>query len=158
MGTYRHYQHGEPIVAASQTTAGQMLLQHEAISVHDASATSDVTPQIDIAKEAAGWPTVGSTVHTLCTSNGSPYVNFQNRVMYATYKKAQNMPGGEIHVGFTRILHRTVEDELMEVGSTCAHSGIVCGNPAHPVLLPLELIRDPYQSWCRRFRLSTRCR
>jgi hypothetical protein len=26
-------------------------------------------------------PTKGDTIHTLCTSNGSPYLNFQNRIM-----------------------------------------------------------------------------
>lgn len=26
-------------------------------------------------------PTTGDTIHTLCTSNGSPYLNFQNRIM-----------------------------------------------------------------------------
>jgi hypothetical protein len=35
------------------------------------------------------------------------------RIAYATYKLMQAMPGGARHVGFTRILHRTVEDELM---------------------------------------------
>lgn len=113
MGTYRHYQHGEPIVAA--TRPGPTLMQqHEQIVVHDAAATTDVTPQVDLARSAA-WPTIGSMVHTVCTSNGSPYVNFQNRIMYATYKVAQKMPGGELHVGFTRILHRTVEDDMMQV-------------------------------------------
>ena len=29
----------------------------------------------------AGSPTMGDTIHTLCTSNGSPYLNFQNRIM-----------------------------------------------------------------------------
>lgn len=28
-----------------------------------------------------GIPTKGMTIHTLVTSNGSPYLNFQNRVM-----------------------------------------------------------------------------
>lgn len=31
-------------------------------------------------KEQAS-PTKGDTIHTLCTSNGSPYLNFQNRIM-----------------------------------------------------------------------------
>ena len=57
----------------------------------------------------------GQNVHTLCTSNGSPYQNFQNRIMYGTYKIVQRMPGGETLVGFTRILHRTTDDELMTV-------------------------------------------
>ncbi len=32
---------------------------------------------------AAALPTTGDTVHTLCTSNGSPYLNFQLRIMCA---------------------------------------------------------------------------
>jgi hydroxyproline O-arabinosyltransferase len=54
----------------------------------------------------------------VCTSNGSPYTNFQNRIMYATYKLAQQEPGGEVLAGFTRILHRTAPDELMQVHRT----------------------------------------
>jgi len=27
--------------------------------------------------------TTGDTIHTLCTSNGSPYLNFQTRIMWA---------------------------------------------------------------------------
>ncbi len=34
-----------------------------------------------VAAEAKGSPTTGDTIHTLCTSNGSPYLNFQNRIM-----------------------------------------------------------------------------
>ena len=30
-----------------------------------------------------GIPTKGTTIHTLVTSNGSPYLNFQNRIMCA---------------------------------------------------------------------------
>ena len=36
------------------------------------------------------------------------------RIAYATYKLMLAMPGGERHVGFTRILHRTQPDELMD--------------------------------------------
>ncbi len=35
------------------------------------------------AAESSGSPTKGDTIHTLCTSNGSPYLNFQNRIMCA---------------------------------------------------------------------------
>ena len=40
--------------------------------------------------------------------------NYQLRIAYATYKLIQQMPGGERHVAFTRILHRTKPDQLME--------------------------------------------
>jgi hypothetical protein len=35
------------------------------------------------------------------------------RIAYATYKLILDMPGGERHVAFTRVLHRGVPDELM---------------------------------------------
>lgn len=35
----------------------------------------------------------GNTIHTLYTSNGSPYQNFQGRIHYATYRLVQKMPG-----------------------------------------------------------------
>jgi hypothetical protein len=56
----------------------------------------------------------GITIHTLCTSNGSPYQNYQTRIAYSTYKIMAAMPGGEQHVAFTRVLHRTKDDNLME--------------------------------------------
>jgi len=54
------------------------------------------------------------TIHTLITSNGSPYQNFQARIMYGTYKIVQKMPGGEFMTGFTRILHRSINDEIVK--------------------------------------------
>lgn len=36
--------------------------------------------------------------------------NYQLRIAYATYQLVQGMPGGEHHVAFTRILHRTKPD------------------------------------------------
>jgi hydroxyproline O-arabinosyltransferase len=100
MGVDRHFKHGEPIVAQPATAV------QRAATGASASAAFSSPP---------GWPTRGSTVHTLCTSNGSPYTNFQNRIMYATYQVMQREPGGEVHVAFTRILHRTNEDALMQV-------------------------------------------
>jgi hypothetical protein len=116
LGIRTSAQQGKPI-----NKYAHVFRDHEVIAVHDAAATVDDTPQINLKgssqKHASvpGWPSEGSTVHTLCTSNGSPYTNFQNRIMYATYKIVQKQPGGEIMAGFTRILHRTVEDELMQV-------------------------------------------
>lgn len=68
-----------------------------------------------IEADTSKWPSTGNRVQTVCTSNGSPYTNFQNRIMYATYKLAQQEPGGEVLTAFTRILHRTIPDELMQV-------------------------------------------
>lgn len=71
-------------------------------------------------------PTKGDTIHTLCTSNGSPYLNFQNRIMYGTYKLVQKQPGGGKLVAFTRILHRQKGDVLMDEVPTWR------ANPLHP--------------------------
>ena len=46
----------------------------------------------------------------LCTSNGSPYLNWQTRIMYRTFQKVQ--PGSDM-LHFTRLLHRRSDDELM---------------------------------------------
>jgi hypothetical protein len=54
------------------------------------------------------------TIHTLATSNGSPYQNIQMRIAYATYQLVQAQPGGDRMVGFTRILHRSKPDILMD--------------------------------------------
>ncbi|GLC55430.1 hypothetical protein PLESTB_000986400 [Pleodorina starrii] len=68
----------------------------------------------------------GKTIHSVLTSNGSPYQNFQGRIMYGTYKLVQKMPGGEKLTGFTRILHRMKPDELMDEIPTFR------ANPLHP--------------------------
>ncbi|KAG2487203.1 hypothetical protein HYH03_014177 [Edaphochlamys debaryana] len=56
----------------------------------------------------------GNSVHTLFTSNGSPYQNIQARIMVGTYHMVRKMPGGERMVALTRILHRTTPDEVMD--------------------------------------------
>lgn len=53
-------------------------------------------------------------IHTLATSNGSPYQNYQMRIAWATYNLILSMPGGENHVAFTRVLHRTKDDALID--------------------------------------------
>eukprot|EP00195_Chlamydomonas_chlamydogama_P009547 CAMPEP_0202895500 /NCGR_PEP_ID=MMETSP1392-20130828/4679_1 /ASSEMBLY_ACC=CAM_ASM_000868 /TAXON_ID=225041 /ORGANISM="Chlamydomonas chlamydogama, Strain SAG 11-48b" /LENGTH=453 /DNA_ID=CAMNT_0049580525 /DNA_START=68 /DNA_END=1426 /DNA_ORIENTATION=+ len=71
-----------------------------------------------VGKAAAGtgsqhkWP--GDTIHTLFTSSGDGYQNYQTRILWGTYNVAKKMPGGEKLTGFTRILHRTVPDVLMD--------------------------------------------
>ena len=51
-------------------------------------------------------------LHTVLTSSGNAYMNWQTRVMYATYKKHASTPGS-ILKAFTRVLHRGRDDELM---------------------------------------------
>jgi hypothetical protein len=45
---------------------------------------------------------------------------------YATYKLVQAMPGGDKLTGFTRILHRTVPDLLMEEVGDWGHGVLRC--------------------------------
>ena len=56
----------------------------------------------------------GGGIHTVCTSNGNPYSNYQTRIMYGTYLRARAMPGGEAMRHFTRVLHRSRADILMD--------------------------------------------
>ena len=51
-------------------------------------------------------------LHTVLTSSGNAYMNWQTRIMYATYKKHAAAPGSILEA-FTRILHRGKDDELM---------------------------------------------
>lgn len=104
MGVEQHYGFTKTIRARS------------AANLQDASYTAEaVGAATELQADVTKWPATGNKVHTLCTSNGSPYTNFQNRIMYATYKLSQQMPGGDVLAGFTRILHRTVPDEVMKV-------------------------------------------
>ncbi|KAK9816540.1 hypothetical protein WJX72_001729 [[Myrmecia] bisecta] len=83
---------------------------------HSTAIPQQVQPQQGASSAAASsaYPTKGTMIHTVCTSNGSPYLNFQNRIMFGTYKLAQQMPGGDKLVAFTRVLHRTQPDVLMD--------------------------------------------
>eukprot|EP00898_Chlorokybus_atmophyticus_P004733 jgi/Chlat1/5260/Chrsp33S05015 len=49
-------------------------------------------------------------VHVMCTSNGSPYLNWQTRIMHYSYQK---VAAGTQMKWFTRVLHRQTDDELM---------------------------------------------
>ena len=62
-------------------------------------------------------------IHVVVTSNGNRYMNWQTRVLYANFKKvaaaqsAQSLDDGAEGAqlrGFTRVLHRTSDDELMK--------------------------------------------
>ena len=53
-------------------------------------------------------------IHTVLTSNGNSYMNWQTRVMFATWKAAGKAEGpGTLLTAFTRVLHRSKDDELM---------------------------------------------
>ncbi|KAJ9529755.1 hypothetical protein QJQ45_014533, partial [Haematococcus lacustris] len=128
--------HGAPPLASS-TPATMALSPLQAAPAP--AKPQPVSRQLDI-KPA------GDTIHSLLTSNGSPYQGFQTRIMYGTYKLVQAMPGtmphkrpwdsrhhrcciilvlalalllladagGEKLTGFTRVMHRTTDDFLMD--------------------------------------------
>jgi hypothetical protein len=68
--------------------------------------------QPDQGGSGGSWPTSGDAVHVACTSNGSPYLNYQTLALYGTYRLARRQAGGASMVAFTRILHRTAHDAL----------------------------------------------
>jgi hypothetical protein len=64
-------------------------------------------------------------LHTMITSNGQPYMNWQTRVFYQTWVLASSEPGSPMKF-FTRVLHRARDDELTEEVPT------VRIDPTHP--------------------------
>ena len=78
------------------------------------AAVAAATARLASAAEADGRlpARLPHAIHPVATSNGSPYLNVQTRIMYATYTKVASGPGGEGMAGFTRILHRSADDEL----------------------------------------------
>ena len=73
-----------------------------------ASASSDAS-DVDASSDAASGSGSGG-IHVLATSNGSPYLNWQTRVMYKTFT---DVAKGSDMRHFTRLLHRRSDDELM---------------------------------------------
>jgi len=61
---------------------------------------------------ATGKTDMPKCVHTVITSSGNVYMNWQSRIMYASYLRHAAEPGS-IMKAFTRILHKGREDELM---------------------------------------------
>lgn len=100
------------IGASKHHHEGQSAAEQQALPAAVEQKGGTAATVVAAAGGASGWPTTGETVHIAYTSNGSPYTNYQNLVMYGTYKLAQKMPGGDKMVGFTRILHRTTHDAL----------------------------------------------
>ena len=54
-------------------------------------AAKSVPQSASVVAAASGGGAVGKPygIHTMCTSNGSPYLNWQTRIMYKTYQKAR---------------------------------------------------------------------
>eukprot|EP00887_Chlorella_sp_A99_P004360 scaffold15.g4360.t1 len=107
----REQQVGGRKQAAGATDGGSTA--HDLASLQERREAGEQQQQQQQQGGGGSWPTTGDTIHVLATSNGSPYCNFQTRIMYATFKLTQAMPGGEKMVAFTRILHRSKGDVLM---------------------------------------------
>jgi hypothetical protein len=72
-------------------------------------------------------PGVETCVHTVATSNGNDYSNYQTRVLYQTWKRVAEADGPNTMMRkFTRLLHRGADDDLM------AEIPTVRVNPARP--------------------------
>lgn len=97
--------------AAAKVSKGLVVFEANKDGVVESFNTADA-PGCKGAGKDCGLP--GSTIHTLFTSNGSPYQNFQARIMVATWHLVRSSPGGGALVAMTRILHRTTPDELMD--------------------------------------------
>ena len=65
-----------------------------------------------LAKDVADPTLPPKCLHTVLTSSGNAYMNWQTRIMYQTYLKHAAEPGS-VMKAFTRILHRGKDDELM---------------------------------------------
>jgi hypothetical protein len=91
------------------------------MQMHDAAGFEmDALPEFLHRRRSAPRPAPvaappAPSVHVVLTSNGNSYMNWQTRVMYATYLAvAAGDPGGVLARGaFTRVLHRSTDDELM---------------------------------------------
>ena len=57
-------------------------------------------------------PHMSQNVHVVITSNGNRYMNWQTRILYRSFLRMQKAPHSSL-AAFTRILHRTSDDELM---------------------------------------------
>jgi hypothetical protein len=56
---------------------------------------------------------MGTDIHVIFTSNGSPGANWQTRVLAATLAEVREMAYGDRLAAFTRILHRSADDALV---------------------------------------------
>ena len=91
------------------------------VQMHDAAGIEiDGLPEFIRPRKSAATATAplkpgSGSVHVVLTSNGNSYMNWQTRVMYGTYLAAvAKEPGGPLARGaFTRVLHRSTDDELM---------------------------------------------
>jgi hypothetical protein len=86
-------------IGAAQGTHNQGSIQSTP-SVTQHTYTPDlptkITPLGNTAKVSSKGP--ANRIHTIHTSNGSPYQNFQSRIMFGTYKLVQALPGACRHV------------------------------------------------------------
>jgi hypothetical protein len=90
------------------------------VQMHDAAGFEiDARPEFLLGRKSGTGPASHkpgeASVHVVLTSNGNSYMNWQTRVMYGTYLAAvAKEPRGPLARGaFTRVLHRSTDDELM---------------------------------------------
>eukprot|EP00271_Cylindrocystis_brebissonii_P011031 TRINITY_DN27713_c0_g1_i1.p1 TRINITY_DN27713_c0_g1~~TRINITY_DN27713_c0_g1_i1.p1 ORF type:complete len:749 (+),score=107.35 TRINITY_DN27713_c0_g1_i1:292-2538(+) len=91
---------------AVQGTADARGLRQETSLNEGATTGRGTSAQLSAGGESHG-------IHVILTSNGSPYMNWQSRIMYYTYQQVANLPGSDFK-WFTRVLHRSTEDSMME--------------------------------------------
>ena len=68
--------------------------------------------EIDDENDSKRVQEIPTCLHTVLTSSGNAYMNWQSRIMYQTYKKYASEPNS-ILKAFTRVLHRGTDDELI---------------------------------------------
>ena len=75
----------------------------------------DYGPAYSAPAAVQGTAAPATCLHTVLTSNGNSYMNWQTRVMYATWQAAAGAeaPEKRVMAAFTRVLHRGSDDELM---------------------------------------------
>ena len=89
------------------------------------------------------YPEPPTCLHTVLTSSGNAYMNWQTRIMYQTYLKHAAAPGS-VMKAFTRVLHRGKDDELMQEVPTMrfdpnqAGLKLIVGVPRNADLLEIE--------------------
>ena len=83
--------HMASTIASTAPGAGGALPALQTTTTVAATTTAVATTAAAVAAGAVVLPKPEG-IHTVCTSNGSPYLNWQTRIMYKTYQKARFQP------------------------------------------------------------------
>lgn len=98
----------DPFASSSLEEDGVKSQPVEKAHAVDSTRATDVT----IKREVSSSAPFTASVHVVVTSNGNRYMNWQTRVFYRSFLKVQNEEGCAL-AAFTRVLHRTTDDELV---------------------------------------------